>query len=414
MKTRPYNFGAGPATLPESILLEAQAELLSWQGSGVSILETGHRTPEFEQLMHDAEEDLRQLLAIPDNYHVLFLSGAARTQFAMVPMNLVRPGQQAAFLISGVWSGFAYEEASRLTSAYCLVPRPLYPVVPAQAGIHSWISIDASEEMDPRLRGDDKYLRGDDNNRFLQDTALGNLPALEFTQAPEFQQKLIRKNTAYVHYTPNETINGVRFSQTPQTGSVPLVADMTSCLLSEPIKITDFGLIFAGAQKNIAPAGLTVVIIRSDLLDRPSNPLLPTMMDYRTHATHHSLYATPPMFNCYFAAKMFKWIKAAGGVDALYEKNCAKAEKLYNYIDSSAFYTCSIEKESRSLMNVCFSLPKKTMEADFLNRATMRGLYALKGHRLVGGLRASLYNAMPMAGVDALIAFMQEFQNEIY
>lgn len=362
MKTRPYNFGAGPATLPESILLEAQAELLSWQGSGVSILETGHRTPEFELLMQDAEADLRQLLAIPDNYHVLFLSGAARTQFAMVPMNLVRPGQQAAFLISGVWSGFAYEEASRLTSAYCL----------------------------------------------------GTSSASEFNQAPEFQDNLIRQNTVYVHYTPNETINGVRFSQTPQTGSVPLVADMTSCLLSEPINITDFGLIFAGAQKNIASAGLTVVIIRADLLDNPSNPLLPTMLDYKTHVTHHSLYATPPMFNCYFAAKMFKWIKAAGGVDALYEKNCAKAEKLYNFIDSSSFYTCSIEKESRSLMNVCFSLPKKTMEADFLNRAAMHGLYALKGHRLVGGLRASLYNAMPMAGVDALIAFMQEFQNEIY
>lgn len=362
MKTRPYNFGAGPATLPESILLEAQAELLSWQGSGVSILESGHRTPEFEQLMHDAEVDLRQLLAIPDNYHVLFLSGAARTQFAMVPMNLVRPGQQAAFLISGVWSGFAYEEASRLTQAYCL----------------------------------------------------GTSIASEFTTIPEFHEKLIHKNTAYVHYTPNETINGVRFSQTPQTSSVPLVADMTSCLLSEPIRISDFGLIFAGAQKNIAPAGLTVVIIRADLLDSPSNPFLPTMLDYKTHVTYHSLYATPPMFNCYFAAKMFKWIKAAGGVEALYDINCAKAKKLYDYIDSSSFYTCSIDKDSRSLMNVCFSLPKKSMEADFLDRAATKGLYALKGHRLVGGLRASLYNAMPMAGVDALIAFMQEFHNEIY
>ena len=184
---------------------------------------------------------------------------------------------------------------------------------------------------------------------------------------------------------------------------------MTSCLLSEPINIADYGLIFAGAQKNIAPAGMTVVIIRADLLDTPSRSNTPTMMDYKTHTTHHSLYATPPMFNCYFAAKMFKWIKAQGGVDALYKINCAKSTKLYDYIDNSAFYACPVEKKSRSLMNVCFSLPNQAMETDFLSRACQHGLYALKGHRLVGGIRASLYNAMPMEGVDELITFMQEY-----
>lgn len=353
MKTRPYNFGAGPATLPESILLEAQAELLSWKGLGLSILELGHRTPEFVQLMQEAELDLRQLLTIPDNYHVLFLGSSARTQFAMVPMNLMSAGQQAAYLISGIWSNMAYEEARRLTSAY---------------------SLGHSEKTVPVL-----------------------------------SEAAIREGTAYVYFTPNETINGVRFAKTPKTGSIPLIADMTSCLLSEPINVNDYGLIFAGAQKNIAPAGMTLVIIRSDLLDKPNSISIPTMMDYKTHVTHHSLYATPPMFNCYFAAKMFKWVKAQGGVNALYQINCAKSAKLYDYIDNSGFYVCPVEKESRSLMNVCFLLPNPEMETDFLNQACQHGLYALKGHRLVGGIRASLYNAMPMEGVDALIQFMQEY-----
>lgn len=358
MKPRLYNFGAGPATLPESILVEAQAELLNWQGLGVSILEIGHRTSEFMQLLQDAETDLRQLLAIPDNYHVLFLGGAARTQFAMIPMNLVKKEQQAAFLISGVWSKMAYTEASQLTSAYCI--------------------------------GNSQTADG-------------------FSTTPIFNDHLIRDNTAYVYYTPNETVNGIRFAEPPKTGAIPLIADMTSCLLSEPIKIDDYGLIFAGAQKNIAPAGMTLVIIRKDLVARSEGLIIPTMLDYKTHITHHSLYATPPVFNCYLAAKMFQWIKAQGGVDALYKLNFKKAETLYDYIDNSSFYTCPVEKKARSLMNVCFSLPRQALEDDFLTRAAAQGLYALKGHRLVGGMRASLYNAMPMEGVDALIAFMQDY-----
>jgi len=357
MKSRPYNFGAGPAELPESVLLEAQSELLNWQEQGMSILEVGHRTPEFQQLLQEAEADLRELLVIPENYHVLFLGGAARTHFAMVPMNLLSEDQQAGYLVSGIWSALAYDEARKLKSAYCI----------ASSGKNG------------------------------------------FKQAPDPVNWQLRKKTAYVYYTPNETINGVRVTDIPNIGDIPLIADMTSCLLSEPVDMSRFGLIFAGAQKNIAPAGLTVVIIRADLLEKlPATPI-PTMMDYRVHVTHKSLYATPPVFNCYMAAKMFKWIKAQGGVQALAKVNQKKAAKLYDYIDASSFYHCPVDSNSRSLMNVCFSLTKPELEDAFLAQARLQGLIALKGHRLVGGLRASLYNAMPMAGVDALIAFMKDF-----
>lgn len=357
MKSRPYNFGAGPATLPESILLDAQAELLDWQGQGMSILEVGHRTEEFQQLMQEAEADLRELLAIPEQYHVLFLGGAARTQFAMVPMNLLSHEQHAGYLISGIWSSQAYDECKKLKSAYCI----------------------ASSEQDG------------------------------FKRTPDSVNWQLRDNTAYVYYTPNETINGVGFTDRPDFGTIPLIADMTSCLLSEPVDISKFGLIFAGAQKNIAPAGLTVVIVRADLLEKLSATPIPTMMDYRVHALNKSLYATPPVFNCYMAAKMFKWIKAQGGVQALSQINRKKAAKLYDFIDASPFYSCPVDKHSRSIMNICFSLSKPEREDAFLNEARAHGLCALKGHRMVGGLRASLYNAMPMAGVDALIAFMQDF-----
>ncbi len=357
MIKRPYNFGAGPAALPEAILLDVQKELWDWQGQGMSIMEVGHRTPQFTALMDEAELDLRALLQIPDHYHVLFLGGAARTQFAMIPMNLLEANQQAGYLVSGVWSKMAYEEAHKLASAFCL----------ASGEPHG------------------------------------------FTKAPDHAPTSLPKNTAYVYYTPNETVNGVRFPHVPQVGDIPLIADMTSCLLSEPLTISDYGLIFAGAQKNIAPAGLTVVIVRADLLAQITHASLPTMLDYRTHVAHRSLYATPPVFNCYFAAKMFQWIKAQGGLQVMQELNRNKANKLYAYIDTSSFYHCAIDPSSRSWMNVCFSLKRPDLEPLFLSEAEAQGLCALKGHRLVGGLRASLYNAMPMAGVDALISFMDSF-----
>lgn len=357
MTMRAYNFGAGPAMLPESILLEAQAELLNWKGLGMSVMEVGHRTPPFQALMEELETNFREVMSIPDHYHVLFLGGAARTQFAMVPLNCLSRDSKAGYLISGVWSSMAYDEASKLSHAYC-------------------IASSASNQ---------------------------------FTRVPNSRSWKIDDDTHYVYYTPNETINGVRFEKTPDVGTIPLVADMTSCILSEPFNVSDFGLIFAGAQKNISTAGLTIVIIRDNLLDITLANPIPTMMDYRTHVTHHSMYATPPMFNCYLALKMLEWVKAQGGVDSLYIKNQQKAARLYDCIDASSFYHCSIEKHSRSIVNVCFSLEKKELEDSFVASATQRGLLALKGHRAVGGLRASLYNAMPMAGVEALVAFMQEF-----
>lgn len=360
MQKRPYNFGAGPAMLPESILCEAQDELLNWQGSGMSVMEVGHRTAPFEHLMSLLEADLRELLSIPVHYHVLFLGSPARTQFAMVPLNLLQGQSKGGYLVSGVWSFLAYEEACKLKQAYCI----------------------ASTK---------------DNN---------------FTSTPDPATWTFSDNTAYVYYTPNETISGVRFNTTPKVAGIPLIADMTSCLLSEPIQVTDFGLIFAGGQKNICPPGLTVVIIRSDLLKmKPETPIA-TMLDYQIQVSHKSLYATPPVFNCYLAQKMFKWVKEQGGIDALYKVNCQKAAVLYQYIDESSFYHCAVQENSRSIVNVCFSLKKSELESEFLKRAEQSGLYGLKGHRTVGGIRASIYNAMPMEGVKALVAFMHTFCEE--
>lgn len=360
MKTRTYNFGAGPAMLPEPILKKAQEELLDWQQLGVSILEVGHRTPEFSHLLNHAEQSLRDLLTIPDNYQVLFLGGAARAQFSMIPMNFLNPQDQAAYLITGIWSQMALQEAQHLKKAYCLA-------------------------------GDVKE---------------------SFKSIPASNSWEIKDNTTYIYYTPNETVNGIRFPYVPKTSGLPLIADMTSCLLSEPIDIKQYGLIFAGAQKNIANAGLTIVIIRDDLLEKVPNPPVPTMLHYKTQAENHSLYATPPVFNCYLADKMFDWIKDQGGVDALYNQNCLKAAKLYQYLDSSEFYTTSVAREARSIMNICFSLKNPALEQQFISLSEKNGLYALKGHRFVGGLRASLYNAMPMAGVESLINFMSQFAKE--
>lgn len=358
MKHRGFNFGAGPAALPESILLEAQAELLNWQEQGMSILEIGHRTSVFMDLLAETRELLRELLDIPKNYHVLFLAGPARNQFAMLPMNLLAHHQQAGFLLTGVWSSLAFAECQKVRKGYCI----------------------ASSEN------------------------------TGYTDVPSPLDWQFEDNTCYVHYVANETINGVAFAKPPCFGDVPLVVDMTSSILSEPIKVSDYGAIFAGAQKNIAPAGLTVLIIREDFLAEDVVNL-PTMFDYRTHIEHASLYATLPTFNCYMANKMFKWVKAQGGVDVLHKTNLAKAKKLYDFIDASEMYTCKIAKSARSIMNVCFNLARPALVEEFLSLSAQQGLLALKGHRVVGGLRASLYNAMPMAGVDALIAFMQDFAN---
>lgn len=360
--TRGYNFGAGPAMLPEVILREIQQELLDWQGQGMSVMEIGHRTEAFRELLSSAARSLRELIAIPENYHVLFLGGAARTQFAMIPMNFLGEEDKAAYLVSGYWSSMAFQEAANLKKAYV-----------AASGEH-----------------------------------------YDYLKAPPENEHVFNQHSTYVYYTPNETINGLRFAKIPEAGEHALVADMTSCLLTEPVEVSKFGLIFAGAQKNIANAGLTLVIIRDDLLALNPRKKIPAMLDYRLHVDHQSIYATPPVFNCYVAAKMFEWVKKQGGVDALYRLNCLKAERLYTYIDSSGFYCCDIEKESRSKVNICFRLLRQELTEPFLAFASRQQLYALKGHRLKGGLRASLYNAMPMSAVERLIECMREFAEEYH
>lgn len=346
--------------LPEPILLDVQAELLDWNGSGMSILEVGHRTPEFMQLMEQLESKLRSLLRIPESYHVMFLGNAARSQFGMLPLNLLNQNQKAGYLLTGLWSSMAFEEAKRVRKAYCV----------------------ASSE-------DNEYL-----------------------DVPARTEWKIEEQTTYLYCTPNETVNGVRIVEKPPYNEIPLIADMTSCLLSEPINVADYGVIFAGAQKNIANAGLTLVIMRDDLLQSIADDSLTTMMSYKTHATNKSLYATPPTFNCYLALKMMNWIEQQGGVERLYQINCKKSSMLYDFIDGSPFYECRINKESRSILNVCFKMKDPLLEELFIEKSKQAGLAALKGHRMAGGLRASLYNSMPMEGVGRLVQFMEDFAQE--
>lgn len=355
--SRVYNFAAGPATLPESILRRAQEELLEWNGQGVSVMEISHRSKPFRELLERAEEDLRHLMAIPANYKVLFLTAPARSQFAMVPMNLLRGKKTADYLVTGLWSRYGAEEAER----YCQV------------------------------------------NRATDNTSSGSR---EIAPQSEWQ---LQKDAAYVYFTSNETVNGVEFHQLPEVGDVPLVVDMTSSFLSRPVDVSRYGLIYAGAQKNIAPAGLTIVIVREDLLGNMI-PTTPSVYDYQLLAEKQSLYYTANTFACYMAALMFSWLKEQGGLVAMAELNQRKASKLYACIDESDFYSNDVALDCRSLMNIPFRLKDESLNDAFLQQAADKGLAALKGHRTVGGMRASIYNAMPEAGVDALVAFMQDFR----
>ncbi len=357
--SRVYNFSAGPAMLPQAVLEVAQRELLDWQDSGMSIMEMSHRGEAFTSMAGKAEADLRELMSIPDNYKVLFLQGGASSQFAMIPMNLLRGKTTADYINTGDWSKKAIAEAKR----YCQV------------------NIAASSEDS------------------------------DFTSAPSQSQLTLNPNAAYVHYVPNETIRGVEFDYIPDTGDVPLVADMSSTILSRPVDVSRFGLIYAGAQKNIGPAGLTLVIIREDLLGETLVGT-PTMFDYKIHADNGSMYNTPPTYALYLAGLVFAWLKAQGGLVAMAELNKRKAEKLYAAIDENAFYTNPVAINQRSWMNVPFILSDATLDAAFLKQAKSHGLVTLKGHRSVGGMRASIYNAMPESGVDALIAFMAQFSQQ--
>ncbi len=355
--SRPYNFSAGPAVLPEAVLQRAQSELLDWQGSGMSVMEMSHRGKQFVSIAEQAEADLRELMAIPGHYQVLFLQGGATSQFAMVPLNLLGGSGRADYINTGQWSKKAIAEARR----------------------HGEVNVAASSE----------------------DSG--------FTTIPPREQWRLDPGAAYVHYTPNETIGGVEFHTIPQVGEVALVADMSSTILSRPVDVSRFGVIYAGAQKNIGPAGLTVVIVREDLIGEP-RPGTPTMLSYRTHAEAGSMYNTPPTYAWYLAGLVFQWLKEQGGLTAMAERNRRKADKLYGAIDGSDFYHNPVDPACRSWMNVPFTLADPGLDGEFLAEAAQAGLLTLKGHRSVGGMRASLYNAMPEAGVDALIAFMADFE----
>lgn len=356
--SRKYNFCAGPAALPEAVLQQAAAELVDYQGAGLSIMEMSHRSPEIVAIAEKAEADLRELLDISDDYAVLFLQGGASTQFASVPLNLLGDKTTADYVNTGQWSKKAIKEAKRFAD----------------------INVVASSE---------------DTN---------------FTTIPAFESWQLNKDAAYLHYTPNETIGGVEFMWTPQVG-VPIVADMSSTILSRPIDVNQFGVIYAGAQKNIGPAGLTIAIVRKDLLGK-ATAHCPAMLDYKTAAENDSMYNTPPTYGIYLAGLVFQWLKDQGGLAAIEAVNRRKADKLYNFIDTSDFYANPVEVASRSLMNVPFTLANSDLDKQFLAESEEAGMLNLKGHRSVGGMRASIYNAVPEAAVDALIDFMKDFESK--
>jgi phosphoserine aminotransferase len=357
--SRVFNFSAGPAALPAEVLEQLREEMLDWHGQGMSVMEMSHRGKAFVGIAQQAEADLRELLSIPANYKVLFLQGGATAQFAAVPFNLAKPDSVADYVNTGAWSKKAIGEAKR----YCKVN------VAADAG-GSYSTVPA--------RADWKLTPG----------------------------------AAYVHYTPNETIGGVEFHSVPDVGDVPLVADMSSTILSRPCDVSRFGVIYAGAQKNIGPAGLVVVVVREDLLGR-ARADVPTVFDWKAMAADGSMLNTPATYSWYVAGAVFQWIKRQGGLAAMERHNRAKAEKLYAAIDGSGFYRNPVALDCRSRMNVPFVLPNAELDKPFLEGAKAAGLVSLEGHRSVGGMRASIYNAMPMAGVEALVQYMQEFQRKM-
>lgn len=355
---RVHNFCAGPASLPLEVLKQAQEEMVEWHSSGMSIMEMSHRGAEIVSIAEAAEADFRELMKISDDYAVLFLQGGASTQFSAIPLNLMGDKKTADYVHTGQWSKKAIEEAKRY---------------------------------------------GDVN-------VVADAKASNYSTIPDFSTWKLNKDAAYLHYTPNETIGGVEFFWTPQV-NVPIVADMSSTILSREINVNEFAVIYAGAQKNIGPAGLTIVIVRKDLLGN-ALPATPTMLDWKTAADNDSMYNTPPTYSIYLAGLVFKWLKAQGGIAAMEKINRRKAEKLYSYIDNSGFYKNPVEIASRSLMNIPFTLPSEELDKPFLKQAEANGLMNLKGHRSVGGMRASVYNAVSEQAVDDLISFMKTFAKE--
>lgn len=355
---RIYNFSAGPAMLPEEVLKEAAEEMLDYRGCGMSVMEMSHRSKVYQQIIDEAEADLRKLVGIPDNYKVLFLQGGATLQFGMIPMNLMTVNHKADYINTGVWTKKAIQDA--------------------------------------KLFGEVRVIASSEDRKFAYIPSMKNLP--------------INKDSDYVYMCDNNTIYGTKFKEYPETGDIPLICDMSSCFLSEPIDVKKFGMIYAGAQKNVGPAGVTIIIIREDLVARSSELPLPVYLRYAPHVENGSMYNTPPTYGIYICGKVFKWLLKTGGLEKRKELNEAKAKVLYDYLDSSKFFKASVDKEARSLMNVTFRTPSDELDAEFLEGAKKYKFTNLKGHRSTGGLRASIYNAMPIEGVKALVSYMKEFE----
>lgn len=358
--SRVYNFSAGPAVLPEEVLREAAAEMLDYQGTGMSVMEMSHRSKPYQKIIDEAEEDLRALMGIPENYKVLFLQGGASQQFAMVPMNLMRNGV-ADYIITGQFSKKAWKEAQL----------------------------------------------------FGQANAVASSADKNFTYIPDCSDLPISEQSDYVYICENNTIYGTKFHTLPNTKGKPLVADVSSCFLSEPVKVTDYGMIYGGAQKNVGPAGVVIAIIREDLIREDVLPGTPTMLKYKTHADAGSMYNTPPTYGIYICGKVFKWLLRNGGLEAMGDYNVKKAGILYDYLDSSRLFHNQVVKADRSLMNATFVTGDPVLDARFVTEAAAAGFVNLKGHRSVGGMRASIYNAMPIEGVKKLTRFMEEFEKKI-
>ena len=354
---RVYNFSAGPAVLPEEVLAEAAAEMLDYKGTGMSVMEMSHRSKAYQAIIDEAEADLRDLMGIPDNYKVLFLQGGASQQFAMIPMNLMKNGV-ADYIITGQWAKKAWQEAQMYGKA----------------------------------------------------NAVASSADKTFSYIPDCSDLPISPDADYVYICENNTIYGTKFHQLPNTKGKLLVSDVSSCFLSEPVDVTKYGMIYGGVQKNIGPAGVVIAIIREDLISEDVLPGTPTMLRYKTHADNGSMYNTPPAYGIYICGKVFKWLKKQGGLEAMKAYNRQKAAILYDFLDSSRMFHGTVEKKDRSLMNVPFVTGDKELDARFVKEAEAAGFKNLKGHRTVGGMRASIYNAMPIEGVKALVAFMAEFE----
>ena len=356
---RVYNFSAGPAVLPEEVLQEAADEMLDYRGTGMSVMEMSHRSKAYDTIIKEAEADLRELMNIPDNYKVLFVQGGASQQFAMIPMNLMK-NRVADYIVTGQWAKKAYQEASLYGKAN---------------------KIASSEDK-------------------------------TFSYIPDCSDLPISEDADYVYICENNTIYGTKFKTLPNTKGKPLVADVSSCFLSEPVDVTKYGVIYGGVQKNIGPAGVVIVIIREDLITEDVLPGTPTMLRYKIHADADSLYNTPPAYGIYICGKVFKWLKKMGGLEAMKERNEKKAKILYDYLDESKLFKGTVRKEDRSLMNVPFITGNEELDAKFVKEAKEAGFENLKGHRTVGGMRASIYNAMPIEGVEKLVEFMKKFEAE--